>query len=118
MAPDEIAGLKDESLLTTHSTISVSEGVHRGEQNCILVRSIIAKNKEALLPYAWVEDLLRAFFCAMISFPMTSLTECMIFASGHSNNLDMTFDNSLEHSRVLTGLLPWVGMSVHFIALQ
>ena len=29
MAPDEIAGLKDESLLTTHFTISFAEGAYR-----------------------------------------------------------------------------------------
>ena len=55
--------------------------------------------------YVWNEGLLNHFFKATIGIPnlviITSPTGCMIFATGHSCDMGMTFDDSISLSRWL-----------------
>ena len=121
-ALDDSTEVKGETPLTTHSTVSVSEGAHRREQYCISVRVVTARDQKPLQAYAWNKGLLNDFFKATIGLQHTviimSPTECVIFAPGCLNGLGMSFDDSIRYCHALTGLNTWVGTAVQVTALQ
>ena len=121
-ALDDSTQVKGETPLTTHSAVSVSEGVRRQEQYCVSVRVVTAQDQKPLQAYAWNEGLLNDFFKATIGLQHTVIStspmECVIFVPGHLNGLGMSFDDSIRYCHTLTGLSTWVGTAIQVTALQ
>ena len=86
------------------------------------VRVVTERDQKPLQAYAWNEGLPNDFFKATIGLPhsviITSPTECVIFAPGRSNGLGMSFDDSIKHCHILSGIHKWVGQAVQVTALQ
>ena len=69
-----------------------------------------------------MEGLLNDFFRAMIGVPhavlISSLTECMIFAPGHSKDFGMSYEDSLAYCQSLNGIDPCIASAVEVTVLQ
>ena len=110
------------SLVNMHTTVSVAEEAHQREKYSLLVRIFTARDRWALEPHAWAEDLLKDFFQATLginlSVTLLSPTECLIFCGNCTQGQGMSWDELLRYTHQLTGIHPWTGYTVDVVALQ
>ena len=115
-------GIKEELNPTMHSATLAPEGACQWEQYCLLVQIETARDKKPLQAHTWGEVLLNDFFRATIGIPYTiliiSLTECMLFALGHSKDLGMSYEDSKAYCQSINGIHPWVGSAIEVTTLQ
>ena len=111
-----------ESSAIMHAMASVSEGVCWQQKYSLLVHVFTARDRWALEPHAWVEDLLNDFFQSMLGINMSvtllSLAECLIFCGSHSQGQGMSYNESLWYAHQLMGVHQWTGYTVDAVALQ
>ena len=66
-----------------HAMASIAEGVCWWEKYSLLVHIFTTRDRQALKPHAWAEDLLKDFFQLTLginlSVPLLSPTECLLF---------------------------------------
>ena len=92
------------------------------EKYSLLVWIFTTRDRQALEPHAWAEDLLKDFFQATLginlSVTLLSPTECLIFCGNHTQRQGMSWDESLDYTHQLTGVHPWTGCTVDILALK
>ena len=102
------------SPVNTHATASIAEGVCQWEKYSLVVRIFTARDRWALKPHAWAEDLLKDFFQSTpginLSVTLLSPTECLIFCGNCTQGQAMYWDESLHY--------PWTGYTIDIVALQ
>ena len=110
------------SLVNTQATASVAEGAYQWKKYSLLVRIFTARDRWALEPHAWVEDLLKDFFQLTLGINLSvillSPTECLIFCGNCTQGQGMSWDEWLHYIHQLTGIHPWTGYTVDVVALQ
>ena len=84
------------SLVNTQATAFIAVGVCQQEKYSLLVHIFTARDRWALEPHAWVEDLLKYFFQSMLEINLSvillSPTECLIFCGNCTQGQDMSWD--------------------------
>ena len=110
------------SLVNTHATVSIAEGAWQQEKYSLLVCIFAARDRWALEPHAWAEDLLKDFFQSTLginlSVTLLNPTECLIFCGNRTQGQSMSWDESLHYAYQLTGIYPWTGYTIDVVALQ
>ena len=93
-----------------------------GGRNSLLVCIFTARDRRALKPHAWAEDLLKDFFQSTLginlSVTLLSPTECLIFCGNRTQGQGMSWDESLHYAHLLMGIHPWTGCTIDIVALQ
>ena len=105
-----------------HTMASIAEGACCQEKYNLLVRIFTARDRQALQPYAWAEDLLKDFFKSTLginlSVTLLSLTKCLIYFGIHTQVQGMSWEESLWYDHQLTGTHPWTSYTIDMVALQ
>ena len=105
-----------------HATASVAEGAHWQEKYSLLVHIFTARDRWALEPYAWAEDLLKDFFQLTLGInllvTLLSPTGCLIFCGNHTQGQGMSWNESLHYAHQLTGIHPWAGYTIDVVAFS
>ena len=91
------------SLVNTHTTASVAEEVCWQEKYSLLVCIFTARDRWALEPHAWAEDLGLLTLGINLLVTLLSPTECLIFCGNHTQGQGM----SLCYIHQLMGIHPW-----------
>ena len=104
------------SPVNMHATASVAEGVCQQEKYSLLVCIFTPRDRWALEPHAWAEDLLKDFFQLILginlSVTLLSPTECLIFCGNCTQGQGMSWDESLHCADQLKGIHPdWKNLS-------
>ena len=119
---EHLANSMAESPAIMHAAASMSKGVRQQEKYSLLVYIFTIRDRWALEPHAWFEDLFKNFFQSIlginISVALLSLTECLIFCGSHLQGQGMSFDESLWYAHQVMGVHPWTGYTVDVVALQ
>ena len=110
------------SPVNMHATTSIAEGACRQEKYSLLVCIFTARDRRALEPHAWVEDLLKDFFQLTLGINLSvillSPTECLTFCGNRTQGQGMSWDESLHYAHQLMGMHPWTGYTIDMVALQ
>ena len=105
-----------------HTTASVAEGAHQWEKYSLLVRIFTTRDRQALEPHVWAEDLLKDFFQSTLginlSVTLLSPTKCLVFCGNCTQGQGMSWDESLHYAYQLMGVHPWTGYTIDVVALQ
>ena len=116
---DSIISPVIRSLANMHAIASIAEGAF---WYSLLVHIFTARDRWALEPHAWVEDLLKDFFQSTLGFNLSvillSPTECLIFCGNRTQGQGISWDESLHYTHQLMGVHPWTGYTVDVVALQ